>query len=441
MEDKKLWHFYEELNEIVYVVDMDTYEIVYMNRRARNLYGISDEEAYQGKRCYELLAGSQSPCAVCCDKKLESGYFLEEVRYNPVIKKRLAFKETVIEEDGKRYRFILAVDVGTEMSPNQACESNDAIINEGLRISLSASTPEKSINVLLGYLGLIFNSDRVYIFEETDKGSFCNTYEWCASGVMPQKENLQDVPFDVLRLWYERFQAGKNIFIKDLEKIRETDPEVYEYLHPQNIQSLIVSPIVRDKKIIGFYGLDNPPEEVLDHITTMFQIWGHFMDSLLRRRNLVRRLEEMCFQDQLTGVGNRHAMHEYIAAMHPGRSVGILYCDVMGLKRANDTKGHQNGDQLLIRAGQCLQKEFNGYALFRVGGDEFLVLCEGITEEEMYRKIKTLKTDMIKAEAAMALGHVWKPDGSVDMDYLITQADQKMYEDKREWYKKESRII
>lgn len=165
------------------------------------------------------------------------------------------------------------------------------------------------------------------------------------------------------------------------------------------------------------------------------------MDSLLRRRNLVRRLEEMCFQDQLTGVGNRHAMHEYIAAMHPGRSVGILYCDVMGLKRANDTKGHQNGDQLLIRAGQCLQKEFNGYALFRVGGDEFLVLCEGITEEEMYRKIETLKTDMIKAEASMALGHVWKPDGSVDMDYLITQADQKMYEDKREWYKKESRII
>lgn len=441
MEDKKFWHFYEELNEIVYAVDMDTYNIVYMNRKARKLYGITCEEEYLGKKCHALLAGGETPCAVCSDKKLRPGYFLEEVRYHPVIKKKFSFKETVLEENGKMYRLVLAIDIGTEVCPGQVCESNDAIINEGLRISLSAVTPEKSINVLLGYLGVTFGSDRVYIFEKTDSGTFCNTYEWCAAGVAPQKENLQDVPFDVLHLWYEKFQLGRSVIIKDVEKIRGKDPEVYEYLHPQNIQSLIVSPLIREKKIIGFYGLDNPPEEVLDHITTMFQIWGHFMDSLLRRRNLVRRLEEMCFQDQLTGVGNRHAMHEYIAALHPGRSIGILYCDVMGLKRANDTKGHQNGDQLLIRAGQCLQKGFDDYALFRVGGDEFLVLCEGIAEEEMHRKIEILKKDMIEAEAAMALGYIWRPDGNDDMDNLITQADQKMYEDKRAWYKKDSKII
>lgn len=48
MEDKKFWHFYEELNEIVYAVDMDTYNIVYMNRKARKLYGITCEEEYLG---------------------------------------------------------------------------------------------------------------------------------------------------------------------------------------------------------------------------------------------------------------------------------------------------------------------------------------------------------------------------------------------------------
>lgn len=91
-----------------------------------------------------MLAGSGTPCADCSDKKLKPGYFLEEVHYHPLIKKKLSFKETVIEEDGRKYRFILAVDIGTENCPDQEYENNDAIINEGLRISPSASTPEKS---------------------------------------------------------------------------------------------------------------------------------------------------------------------------------------------------------------------------------------------------------------------------------------------------------
>lgn len=436
MENKKMWHFYEELNELVYVVDIETYEIVYLNRKARKLYGVEREEDYKGKKCHALLAGGSAPCGICKDKELKPGYFVEEVSYHPVLRKKLAFKQTVVEEEGKKYRFVLAVDLGEEAAWNGEYENNDAIINEGLRISLSASTPEKSISVLLAYLGLVLSSDRVYIFEKTEKDTFNNTYEWCADGVVSQEENLQDVPFDVLHLWYEKFQMGKSIIIKNLESIREKDPAVYEYLYPQNIRSLIVSPLISEKKIIGFYGLDNPPEEVLDHITAMFQIWGHFMDSLLRRRNLVRRLEEMCFQDQLTGVGNRHAMHEYIVACDPRKSIGILYCDVMGLKKANDSKGHQKGDQLLIRAGQCLKSEFGEYALFRVGGDEFLVLCEGIEEEELLERIEALREDMVKSEAIMALGHIWRPQGDMDMDILITQADQRMYEDKRAWYEK-----
>lgn len=50
MTDKKIWEFYEELNEIVYVVDMDSHEIVYMNRRARETYGINAMEELKGKK-------------------------------------------------------------------------------------------------------------------------------------------------------------------------------------------------------------------------------------------------------------------------------------------------------------------------------------------------------------------------------------------------------
>lgn len=430
----KLWEIYEELREIVYVIDMDTYELVYMNRHAREIYGIQTLEDINGKKCYEALGSSSAPCAICDNKRLRSGYFLETVRYNPFVGKKLALKDTVIEADGRRYRFEIAVDLSAWEQQNKGYEDNEAMVNEGLRISLAASTPETSIAILLEYLGISLKSERVYIFEETDKDVFDNTYEWCASGVEPQKENLQGVAYDVVSLWFQKFLKGENVIIKKLENIRENDPAVYEYLKPQNIESLVVAPLVNEKKIIGFFGVDNPPEQYLENITTLLQILGHFIVSLLHRRNHVRRLEELCFQDQLTGLGNRHAMNDYINSLDPQLSVGVLYCDVMGLKRTNDQKGHLEGDNLLIRASECLRKTFGDYALFRIGGDEFLALCEGISQRELDEKVEALKQEMKTRNALMALGRVWRSDGNENMDQLMKEADGLMYEDKRAWY-------
>lgn len=429
-----LWEFYEELNEIVYVADMDSHELVYMNRRARETYGIDCAGDIKGKKCYEVLSGSLTPCAICNCEKLKTGCFIEEVRYNPVIKKKLAVKETLIEDGGRKYRFELAVDLGAWEQQNIGYEANEAMVNEGLRLSLAAHTPEKSIAVLLEYLGQSLNSERVYIFEETDHKSVQNTYEWCANDVVPQKENLQDVPFEVVSMWYQRFEKGESVIIKNVENIREKDPAVYEYLKPQNIRSLVVSPLVNEGRIIGFYGVDNPPEKFLEHITTLLQILGHFLVALLHRRNHVRRLEELCFEDQLTGIGNRHAVHDYCETMKPENSIGVLYCDVMGLKKMNDSAGHRAGDELLIRSSECLQRVFKEYALFRVGGDEFLTLCEGIEEQELQERIRLLRQEMEEYSAPMALGWVWRADNREQIDKLLTLADDKMYEDKRTLY-------
>lgn len=430
----RLWEIYEELQEIVYVVDTDTYEMVYMNRHAREIYGIPSLEALQGKKCYETLKGCTLPCAACDDKRLRPGFFTEEVGYNAFVGKKLALKDTIIEDNGKRYRFGMAVDLSAWEQQNKGYEDNEAMVNEGLRISMAASTPDGSIAALLGYLGLSLKSERVYIFEETEEGAFDNTYEWCAGGVTPQKENLQGVVYEVVSLWFEKFLKGENVIIKNVENIREEDPAVYEYLKPQNIHSLVVTSLVSEKKIIGFFGVDNPPEQYLEHITTLLQILGHFIVALLHRRNHVRRLEELCFQDQLTGLGNRHAMNDYINSIASQQSLGVLYCDVMGLKRTNDEKGHLEGDKLLIRASESLRRIFGGYALFRVGGDEFLALCEGISQEGMEERVGALKQEMQTRNAVMALGCVWRRDGNADMDQLLKEADSLMYEDKRAWY-------
>lgn len=89
MSDSKMWEFYEELNELVYVADMDSHELTYLNRKARELYGIHSMDEVKGKKCYEVLSGNSKPCILCNNNKLRPGYFLEEMQSHPMLKKIL----------------------------------------------------------------------------------------------------------------------------------------------------------------------------------------------------------------------------------------------------------------------------------------------------------------------------------------------------------------
>ena len=434
---KQLWHFFENLDEIVYVSDVDTYELVYMNHKARELYGLRSLDDLQGHKCYEFLQNCSCPCNICTNSQLKPGEFHEWTYYNPVLNKPFALKDTIIEEDGHRYRMEIAIDMSIQAKQKQTIKeysTNEALVNEGLRLALSADSPDQSIHILLEYLGKTLQSERVYIFEENTDGCFDNTYEWCAGGVIPQKDNLQQVPYDAVNLWFKTFRQNQNVLIKDVELTKESDPLAYEYLKPQGITSLVVSPLVTNKKIIGFYGVDNPPANFLGHISTMFQVVGHFMVSLLKRRELVKRLENLSYYDQLTGAKNRHAMDEYIEHVSANKSIGVLYGDVMGLKKLNDTKGHSAGDTLLINAFISLAQHFSDYSIFRIGGDEFLVLCSGITEDDLFARTAALRNTLEQNLVGMALGCIWEPHCDDHLPKLIAKADDLMYQEKRARY-------
>ena len=127
----------------------------------------------------------------------------------------------------------------------QSVQNLEAVINEGLRVSLLAETPDQSLKVLLKYLGKALNGDRTYIFEHSESGYDDNTYEWTADGVKPEIGNLQHVPPEVCASWYRNFSVGKHIVIKRLEDIRKSDPLQYENLKQQCIHSLVVVQIGR----------------------------------------------------------------------------------------------------------------------------------------------------------------------------------------------------
>ena len=177
----------------------------------------------------------------------------------------------------------------------QSVQNLEAVINEGLRVALLEETPDQSLDVLLEHLGKALGGERTYIFERNESGCDDNTYEWVAGGVAPEKDHLQNVPPEVCASWYRNFSVGQHIVIEDLENIRETDPLQYDNLKRQGIHSLVVVPLYDGKKIIGFYGVDNPPVKSMEYTSNILQTAAYFIVSSLKRRNLFRELQKRSY--------------------------------------------------------------------------------------------------------------------------------------------------
>ncbi len=182
-----------------------------------------------------------------------------------------------------------------QQSGMESVQNLENVINEGLRAALLAETPDQSLDVLLQHLGMALDGERTYIFEQNVSGCDDNTYEWVADGVEPEKENLQNLPQEVCASWYRNFSIGRHIVIENLEDIRETDPLQYENLKRQSIRSLVVVPLYNGEKIIGFYGVDNPPAKSLEYASNMLQTAAYFIVSCLKQRNLVRELQKRSY--------------------------------------------------------------------------------------------------------------------------------------------------
>ena len=436
---ENIWEFFENMNELVYVSDVDTYEFVYMNKRALSICGLTSLEETKGKKCYEVLQNASVPCEICNNKELVPGQFKEWRYYNPVYNMHSLINDTLIETDGRRLRIEIAVDISNDTKQNEHIhdyQNREALINEALRTALQASDPHVSIKIAIEYMGKALDCERVYIFEKNADGNDDNTYEWVASGVSPEMDNLQNLPPEVCEGWYRTFAEDKCVTIRDIEDIKTKNTLLYEILKQQNIHSVSVVPLYEDGRVIGFYGVDNPPAEALSYTSNMLQIMGHFIECMFKKRNLVRSLQQMSYLDQLTKFGNRYAMAKYMENIRSDESVGIVYGDITGLKRVNDAEGHAAGDRLILSACKCMKAAFgDGYELFRIGGDELLAICAGIEESEFQERVERLKKIMPELSVNMAVGADWKSDTTAGINAVMATAEARMYEDKSAYYR------
>lgn len=149
----------------------------------------------------------------------------------------------------------------------------------------------------------------------------------------------------------------------------------------------------------------------------------------------------VAFTDPLTGVKSKHAF-----AVNEGKmetrivdgdvgEFGVIVCDVNGLKKVNDTLGHKAGDEYIRSACRMLCEYFKHSPVFRIGGDEFVVILEGHDYEERYAILGSINEEIEgnigKGKVVISLG-LAEFDASVDQSFheVFQRADGIMYERK-----------
>ena len=437
MRMEHLQNFFEELDEFVYISDVETHRLVYMNRRLRESLHCSPSEDYTLKHCYEVLQGADRPCAFCNDSRLQAGHFHSWIHKNPVFNKRYLIKDSLLEEEGRKYRIEIAVDMDAEALRNTPYYyvRSETILNECMRQMFSTTDPNEALELLLACLGQAFRCDRAYVFEIDADEQLDNTYEWCAGGVEPQKDILQKVPLSSIDWWMQVFSRNEVILIRDLEDIRLQYPMVYALLKPQNVTRLAAGPVCIEGKVVGFLGVDNPDRNMMDMLMPIVNVLGRFVASLLSRRDLLRRLHVLSYRDPLTSLYNRNAMFEQSLRCSELSRLGVIYCDITGLKQTNDSVGHSEGDRLIRHCANLLLETLNTPCIYRSGGDEFVAVFRDMPRDLFEENVQALRRRIQQDEHHIAIGCAWSDRPPFDLDELICQADRVMYQDKRDYYR------
>lgn len=230
-----------------------------------------------------------------------------------------------------------------------------------------------------------------------------------------------------------------------LDEYKETEgPYMWDYFDPisrkwMNIKNcLVTSDGVRYR-----IGNVNIIEDVMGLGSDAVRELG-FMNRLIREHeNMKDAMEHEISHDRLTGLLNRNQYMRDIEHRYQESSpVGVLFLDLNNLKQINDRYHHCEGDRILCRLANAMKEvdiatgAGDCRGSYRIGGDEFIVIWEGCTEEELEKYHLDILQEIARRNekerfpCSVAIGAVWScPAGKLER--LATEADQRMYEEKK----------
>lgn len=255
-----------------------------------------------------------------------------------------------------------------------------------------------------------------------------------------------------IRIFSDRWYEITGYSRQELENIGNWEklihPDDYEaarqiMLEHKDIQSRYYSCEYRFKAKSGKYiWIQSRGKALFDKFGKAYQMAGSHSD-ITALKEYEQKLEFLAYHDQLTGLRNRLSLKERVEELNESDNeikYALLFVDVDNFKYINDTMGHSFGDKLLINISERLidiQKNYS--VVYRVGGDEFIILVEHYNKKDEIEKIavNTLKAFKSHFEVVgmslyttASIGVSIFPEHGQDTDTLLKNADIAVYKAK-----------
>jgi len=143
--------------------------------------------------------------------------------------------------------------------------------------------------------------------------------------------------------------------------------------------------------------------------------------------------------DTLTGLHNRAAYEKMIKKLPGNKAFSVIVMDINDFKIINDNYGHEFGDSVLKTIAQIITKAFDKHcSCYRVGGDEFYIICKETDPETLEQRLKNMTDNLAKARVAesripaVSYGYsIYLGDEPLDFQKILNKADRQMYHYKR----------
>ena len=161
--------------------------------------------------------------------------------------------------------------------------------------------------------------------------------------------------------------------------------------------------------------------------------------EVIERKNAEEKMAYLSLHDALTGLYNRTFFEQEMRRLdYYASNVGLIMCDVDGLKLVNDSMGHDSGDSLLLATGNLIKDCFRTTDIVaRVGGDEFAILLPNCTPEILENAYNRLQQSANQSEItwqgvplSLSIGTAIRTNPAVPLTEIFKEADNNMYRQK-----------
>lgn len=272
-------------------------------------------------------------------------------------------------------------------------------------ISINFLTEESfdaHINKALRTIGIFLDVSRAYLFLDSKDGkSTSNTHEWCALGVPSTIQISQNIPYSSFSLLNSKMKENAIFYC---ENINSLDENSKNHLAQQGIKSLLIVPIVTNKKRIGFIGIDE---------CTRFRDWNskdieamklaaELIGKEYYKMKLEHKVNFLNKNDKLTKLYNRNFFFEQESCLEQEffkehKNFNIIILDIDYFKEINSKYGHAAGDFVLKEFGDMLKTMVRNHDFVaRYDGNEFIIVSRIFEEDGSAALIKRIKNKIAK---------------------------------------------